>query len=97
MFVSQVIFETNKENEEVLRGMVQRRTENTKDVPGLLSSECWRKEDKETVGYCFVNKWNRREDFLTWMREIHSGQERHAQQGKRDSITKTVYQFEVIS
>ncbi|MFV0393778.1 MAG: hypothetical protein ACK5LC_05215 [Coprobacillaceae bacterium] len=93
MFISQVIFESEKENMEIMKQIMLKKETSTENVAGLLSCECWWKEGN-TVGFAFVTKWNSKEDFQKWLKDSHK--DGH-QKGKQNiQIKKTVYQFDYI-
>ena len=90
MFISQVIFESDVENREAMERIMKKKKEDSKDAEGMLSSECWWKEDTKTVGFSIITKWKDREYFKTWMKETHKGGHKKAEM----DIKKTVYQFQ---
>ena len=98
MFISQVIFQSVKENEERLKAIMAKKGEQANASTGILSVECWRTEKGGEVGYCLLTKWESKDCFLQWMRDSHSGQNHgaHKPEDPPIPITKTGYQFEVV-
>lgn len=95
MFISQVIFESEIENKEIIKSIMEKKSGNVKSAAGILSSECWWKENTNTVGFSLVMKWSDKESFISWMRETHKGgHKNHGLDGI--NITKTSYQFEPV-
>ena len=66
MFISQVIFESEKEHEQVLKEIMKKKKESAAKAEGSLSVECW-KTSKDTVGYALVSKWESKQHFQTWL------------------------------
>lgn len=95
MFISEVIFESERVNETVIRQIMKNKKDGTVNVDGLISAECWWKETADTVGFALVTKWNSKEQFQNWLRESHSGGHKKPA-GERPKITKTAYQFESV-
>lgn len=94
MFISQVIFESEIENKNVIEQIMEQKKSEIKSAPGIISSECWWKEGVNTAGFALVSKWSDKESFQKWMKESHK--DGHKKPGGDFKITKTLYQFEAI-
>lgn len=95
MFISQVTFEASNEMEERLQLIMKKKMAH--QAPGLLSSECWRTERGDQVGYSLVNKWDKKADFQAWMKASHAEPRQHREKGEVLSpISKTAHQYELI-
>jgi heme-degrading monooxygenase HmoA len=94
MFVSQVIFETEKANEAMLQALMQKKAGEATGIAGLVASECWVENGRARVGFSLVTKWESREHFQTWLsREEHV---KAPKEPERAAFTKTAYQFETV-
>ena len=95
MFISQVMFESEIENKDIIEQIMDKKRTEIKSATGLISSECWWKESTNTAGFSLVSKWSDKESFKNWMKESHK--EGHKKSGERElKISKTAYQFESI-
>lgn len=56
MFVAEVAFSTNKENEQQLYNKVKKTQSELHNVAGLKSSEVWTKSKSDDVEYVVVSK-----------------------------------------
>lgn len=98
MFISQVIFESDIENKDIIEQIMDSKRTGIKSAEGLVSSECWWKESVNTAGFGLVSKWSDKEFFKNWMKESHKDGHKKPERpdGKEFKITKTAYQFESI-
>ena len=95
MFISQVIFESDIENREEIEAIMLKKREDIERYVQPISSEIWWKEDKKTVAFSLVAKWQSKDDFKTWMKESHK--EGHAKRSaSAPEIRKTLFQFEPV-
>lgn len=92
MFISQVIFESEKENEQILKEIMRKKKISLANAEGLLTVECW-KTSKDTVGYALVSKWESKQYFQSWLVAEHKGKNVTNRKGSV-IIKKTGYQFE---
>ena len=95
MFISQVIFESEIVNKEIIKKLMEKKSGNVKLAAGILSSECWWKENSNTVGFSLIMKWSDKESFISWMRETHKGGHKNPEL-ESINIKKTSYQFEPV-
>ncbi|MDR1778109.1 MAG: antibiotic biosynthesis monooxygenase [Desulfovibrio sp.] len=95
MFISQVIFEGEKTNEEIIMALMHKKSVEASNVKGLLSTERWLKNGQNTVGFSIVCKWESREHFKAWFSTTEHGH-RGGKTEERPPITKTAYQFETV-
>ena len=58
MFISQVIFESDSENKDIIEQIMDKKSTEIKSAAGLISSECWWKESVNTAGFSLVSKWS---------------------------------------
>lgn len=63
MFVAEVAFSTNKENEQQLYNKVKKTQSELHNVAGLKSSEVWTKSKSDDVEYVVVSKWDEKKIF----------------------------------
>lgn len=103
MFVNQALFESDKSNEDKLVEKVKNTVKQTKDIQGLLTVECWKRENKDLVEYAIVTKWTAKKDFIAWLsREDHVTEHKEMNKQKKQGISdkpifkKTLLQFEAI-
>ncbi|MDR3325195.1 MAG: hypothetical protein LBS82_04325 [Spirochaetaceae bacterium] len=68
----------------------------TANVAGLASSEIWVSETPERVGYTHVIKWESRERFKAWMRDVHSKEHDPKDGRSGPPIAKTACQYEGV-
>lgn len=92
MFISQVIFESEKENKAVIDKIMKKKTADLQAADGIESFECWLKEGAERTGFALVTKWSDKEYFKKWMKDSHKDGHKKLE----IEITKTVYQFEML-
>jgi heme-degrading monooxygenase HmoA len=71
MFISQVIFESEIENKDVIEQIMNTKRTEIESATGIISSEFWWKEATNTVGFSIVSKWSDKESFKNWMKESH--------------------------
>lgn len=98
MFISQVIFESEIENKEIIKKMMDKKRGNIKTAAGLITSECWWKENTKTAGFSLISKWNDKESFKVWMKETHKDGHKKPEglDGKEIKISKTAHQYELV-
>jgi len=99
MFISQVIFETEKMNEDVLKKIMKKKLTSALSASGIVSGECWVTEKKDTIGYALVTKWENKECFQSWFLADHKKRphDNNQRDGSKPKLTKTGYQFEVAN
>ena len=96
MFIVQVIFESEKDNIERIKAIMEKKKSDAAEADeNLLSYELWWKEGTNTVGFSMVTKWANKESFKKWMKETHKDGHKKASEGS-PIVNKTVYQFESI-
>ncbi|MFP7489254.1 antibiotic biosynthesis monooxygenase [Bacillus paralicheniformis] len=103
MFISQACFEGDKTNEHKIIAKLQKTMNETINTPGLVSVDCWLKENKDRVEYVFVTKWESKDHFKTWVTredhvEEHKEMNKQKQQGQQEEvkIKKTLRQYQVV-
>ncbi|GEQ06787.1 antibiotic biosynthesis monooxygenase [Staphylococcus gallinarum] len=68
MFITEVAFSTNKENEDRLYNKAKKNLAELNDnVKGLIDAEVWTKSKADEVEYVIVSKWQEKKDFQTWV------------------------------
>lgn len=95
MFISQVIFESEIENKNAIKQIMDKKSLEIKSAIGIISSECWWKESVNTAGFSLVLKWKDKESFKNWMKESHKDGHKRPE-GKEIKISKALYEFESI-
>ncbi len=96
MFVSNVRFEAGKEQEGMLRDIMEKKVTGAKEAPGALSAECWKQEKDDAVSYTLVVRWESKACFQEWMKLEHQGGH-PKKDGPRPQIQKTAAQYEVVT
>ncbi|MEI4529263.1 antibiotic biosynthesis monooxygenase family protein [Priestia megaterium] len=103
MFISQACFEGDKIIEHKIIKKLQKTMKETINVPGLISTDCWLKENKDRVEYVFVAKWESKEHFKKWVTreehiEEHKQMNKQKQQGEKEEvkIKKTLRQYKTV-
>lgn len=95
MFITQVIFESEKENIERIKSIMEKKRSDAESSKDIISYEIWWKESTNNVGFSLVMKWAEKEHFKNWMKETHK--EGHKKpSGDAPTIIKTLNQFESI-
>lgn len=97
MFVSQVLFESEIENKEIIKKIMDQKRAEAQNAKGVISFECWWKEDVKTVGFSLVIKWDEKESFRNWMKETHKDGHKKPESINKVNISKTLYQFELCT
>ena len=99
MFISQVIFESEKTNEEMLKEIMRKKLTSTLSASGIISGECWVTAKNDTIGYALVTKWENKEHFQSWFSAEHKKRphDNNQRDGSKPKLTKTGYQFEVAN
>lgn len=98
MFISQVIFEDEKQHLDKLTKLAQGKLHSLKEAKGIISAECWRQEKGDMVGYAFVSKWESQDHFKVWMKESHANRPaRPAGEPKPMTLKKSGFQFEDVT
>lgn len=99
MFISQVIFESENVNEEILKEIMKKKLASTRSAFGIISGECWVTAKKETISYALVTKWENKEHFQTWFSAEHKNRpnDKNQNDGSKPKLTKTGYQFELVT
>lgn len=97
MFISQIIFESELENKEIIRDIMEKKSSDAKSAEGMLSHECWWKEDSKTAGFSLVIKWDDKESFQNWMKETHKDGHKKPDDAEKININKTLYKFEPVN
>ncbi|PKR86565.1 antibiotic biosynthesis monooxygenase [Heyndrickxia camelliae] len=94
MFVMNARFEAEKSHEERLKAKAKKNKQDIQGAEGLVSYECWRKEKKDTIEYVFVSKWEKQEDFKTWIsRDEHVAEHKAQRQQQKETGVKPTSAF----
>ncbi len=103
MFISQACFEGDKIIEHKIIAKLQKTMKETIDVEGLISTDCWLKENKDRIEYVFVTKWKSKDHFKKWLTreenvEEHKEMNKQKKQGSQEEvkINKTLRQYEIV-
>lgn len=99
MFISQVIFESEKTNEEMLKEIMKKKLTSTLSATGIISGECWVTVKTDTIGYALVSRWENKEYFQDWFSAEHKKRPHDKSQNddSKPKLTKTGYQFEAAN
>ncbi|MED4074527.1 antibiotic biosynthesis monooxygenase family protein [Priestia endophytica] len=104
MFISQVCFEGAKLNEQKIITKLQKTMKETRNVEGLISTECWLNENKDRVEYVLVTRWENKEYFKKWVTreehvEEHKEMHKQKQQGLQEEVQlkKTLRQYKMAN
>ncbi|MDY0943861.1 antibiotic biosynthesis monooxygenase family protein [Priestia megaterium] len=104
MFISQACFEGDKIIEHKIITKLQKTLKETINVQGLISTECWSKENKDRVEYVLVTKWENKEHFKKWLTreehvEEHKEMNKQKKQGSQEELQfkKILRQYEVTN
>ena len=82
MFVNTATFEIEKAYEERLVKKREKDQAQLAKAKGILSFECWRRENKDTVEFVYVSKWESQDAFKAWIsRDEHVNE--HKEMNKR--------------
>lgn len=95
MFISQVMFESETENREVIQRILEIKKSEIQSAAGLISYECWWKQNSKTAGFALVGKWTDKEAFKTWMKDTHKDGHQKPDIGDV-KIVKSALQFEAM-
>ncbi len=82
MFVNTATFEIEKAYEDRLVKKREKDQAQLAKAKGILSFECWRRENKDTVEFVYVSKWESQDAFKAWIsRDEHVNE--HKEMNKR--------------
>ena len=82
MFVNTATFEIEKAYEERLVKKREKDQAQLAKAKGILSFECWRRENKDIVEFVYVSKWESQDAFKAWIsRDEHVNE--HKEMNKR--------------
>ena len=97
MFISQVIFEDEKQHEDKLRNIAKHKMASIHASQGIISAECWRQEKAEKVSYAFVSKWENQDYFKAWMKASHATRPARPEGAPKVlTLKKSGFQFEEV-
>ncbi len=97
MYISQVTFEVINSNEEVLKNIMSHKVESARSADGVVSVECWKRQNDEKIAYSLVIHWQTQEAFTTWMKNEHNPANREKRpQNEKVELTKSGAQYEVV-
>lgn len=82
MFVNTATFEIEKAHEDRLVKKREKDQAQLAKANGILSFECWRRENTDTVEFVYVSKWESQDAFKAWIsRDEHVNE--HKEMNKR--------------
>lgn len=94
MFVNTATFEIEKAYEERLVKKREKDKAQLAQAKGILSFECWRRENKDTVEFVYVSKWESQDAFKAWIsRDEHVNE--HKEMNKRKKETEQTEQVKM--
>jgi heme-degrading monooxygenase HmoA len=89
MFINTATFEIEKAYEERLINKREKDKTQLTEAKGLLSFECWRRENKDTVEFVYVSKWDSQDAFKAWIsRDEHVHEHKEMNKRKKDNEEK---------
>ncbi|KKI94070.1 antibiotic biosynthesis monooxygenase [Bacillus sp. SA1-12] len=89
MFVNTAVFEIEHAYEERLVRKHEKDKLELGKAKGLLNFECWRRENKDTVEFVYVSKWESQDAFKAWIsREEHVNEHKEINKRKKENTLK---------
>jgi len=86
MFVNTATFEIEKAYEERLVKKREKDKEKLAEAKGLISFECWKRENTEMVEFVYVSKWESQADFKAWIsREDHVNEHKEMNKKRKEN------------
>ncbi|MCM3444580.1 antibiotic biosynthesis monooxygenase family protein [Metabacillus halosaccharovorans] len=87
MFVNTATFEIGKIHKEILEKKREKDKEKLAEARGLISFECWKRENTETVEFVYVSKWESQSDFKAWIsREDHVNEHKQMNKKRKENL-----------